>query len=139
MWNQDSSQSLDIPCDDAPLADVWCPFGAASDPIPFARSNATLSPDEVSGGDVSNPVNYATAFLDLDWLYGRDEETAATFRTMEGGFMNLTDDGLPHLLPGGTWQVSRISCRRRVCSLKRIGARSSTMVVVFEDKEKQVF
>lgn len=37
--SEDETQSFDIPCDDGGgFADVWCPEGAASDAIPFFRS-----------------------------------------------------------------------------------------------------
>ncbi|CAN0599259.1 unnamed protein product, partial [Laminaria digitata] len=45
-----------------------------------------------------SPTNYATAYVDLDWLYGRDEGSAAALRTLDAGYLNLTADELPHLL-----------------------------------------
>lgn len=53
-----------------------------------------------------NPLNMATAYLDLDFLYGRSEEDAEALRTMEGGFMSMSDDGLPLQNNDGTWLVS---------------------------------
>lgn len=105
--NQDNaSEPLDIPCNDAASRDVWCPLGALSDPIPFARSDWLLHGEGDGGDGARSPVNYATAFVDLDWMYGRDEEAAAALRTVDGGYLNLTDDELPHLLADGTWLVS---------------------------------
>lgn len=51
-------------------------------------------------------MNYATAFLDLDFVYGRSEEDAATLRSSDGnGFMAVTEKGLPYLNDDGTWLV----------------------------------
>lgn len=96
------SEPFPVPCDgggDGGLADVWCPSGVASDPIPFFRSEAAVE------GGVRSPVNYATAFIDLEYVYGRTEDMALSLRSMEGGFMNITDEGLPHLNADGTWKV----------------------------------
>lgn len=113
-----TSEPFDIPCSAA--VDIWCPEGEASDPIPFYRSTASLSStrnslftttsssqyDSVLLEPTRNPINYATAFLDLDFLYGRDEATAESLRKMEGGLMLLDDDDLPILHEdGSTWQV----------------------------------
>lgn len=97
------SEPLDIACNDAEIRDVWCPQGSLSDPIPFSRSEAG---EDAGGEEARSPINYATAFVDLDWLYGRDEATSASLRTEDGGYMNMTDDELPHLLDDGTWLVS---------------------------------
>lgn len=121
-----TSEPFEMACNDvggAGSGDYWCPFGAASDPIPFYRSEAsvepaltstsTLSPASATTGIVADgfaavrsPINHATAYLNLDFLYGRDEQTAQSLRTFEGGRMNLTDDGLPFLNVDGTWKVS---------------------------------
>ncbi|CAN0470342.1 unnamed protein product, partial [Scytosiphon promiscuus] len=82
------SEPFDIACDDGGgVVDVWCPLGTASDEIPFSRSNAAVS------GSVRSPVNYATAYIDLDYVYGRSKEEADAFRSFEGGFMNVTETG----------------------------------------------
>ena len=99
---------LDMECNDASLPDVWCPEGSLSDPIPFNRSRGELDTD---GDGARSPVNYATAYVDLDWLYGRDEDSAEALRTLESGYMNLTDEDLPHLLSDGTWLVSETRTR----------------------------
>ena len=102
--NEDnSSEPLDIACNNASIADVWCPLGSLSELISFNRSNGEI---EADGGGVRNPINYATAYIDLDWLYGRDEESAGAIRTLDAGTLNLTADDLPHSLPDGTWLVS---------------------------------
>ncbi|CAB1109758.1 unnamed protein product [Ectocarpus sp. CCAP 1310/34] len=98
-----ASEPLDIACNDAEIRDVWCPLGSLSDPIPFSRSEAG---EDAGGEEARSPINYATAFVDLDWLYGRDEATSASLRTEDGGYMNMTDDELPHLLDDGTWLVA---------------------------------
>lgn len=37
--SDEETESFDIPCDDGGgVADVWCPEGVDSDPIPFLRS-----------------------------------------------------------------------------------------------------
>lgn len=113
---ENTSEPFDIPCNAA--ADIWCPDGEASDPIPFYRSSASLSStsnslfttssseyDSVLLEPTRNPINYATAFLDLDFLYGRDETTAEWLREMDGGLMRLDDNDLPFLNDDGTWQV----------------------------------
>lgn len=95
------SEPFDIACDDAGgVVDVWCPLGASSDEIPFHRSNAAIS------NSVRNPVNYATAYIDLDYMYGRSQDEAKEFRTFEGGFMNVTGTGVPFQNSDGTWVVS---------------------------------
>lgn len=88
--------------------DVWCPLGANSDPIPFFRSQAALSDDEgAHRAETRSPVNHATAFVDLDFVYGRSEDDAAALRTLDGtGFMNVTERGLPFRKADGTWLVS---------------------------------
>lgn len=97
----DGVESFDVPCDDGGgVADVWCPQGASSDPIPFNRSQANVS------NAVRNPVNYATAHIDLDFMYGRSADEAAALRTLEGGFMNISEAGLPFQNSDGTWLVS---------------------------------
>lgn len=55
---------------------------------------------------VRNPLNLATSYLDLDFMYGRSEAEAEALRTMEGGYMNLTDDDMPVQYDNGTWLVS---------------------------------
>ena len=102
--NEDNaSEPLDIACDDPSLVDVWCPLGSLSEPISFNRSQGGIDAD---GDGARSPTNYATAYIDLDWLYGRDEDSAVALRTLELGYLNLTTDELPHLLPDGTWLVS---------------------------------
>ncbi|CAN0454468.1 unnamed protein product, partial [Scytosiphon promiscuus] len=68
--------------------DIWCPQGEASEPISFSRSNASVT------DSVRNPTNYATSFIDLDFVYGRSKEQADSLRTFEGGFMNMTEEGM---------------------------------------------
>lgn len=89
--------------------DVWCPLGANSDPIPFFRSQAALSDDEGAyRAETRSPVNHATAFVDLDFVYGRSEDEAAALRTEDDtGFMNITERGLPFLNADGTWLVRK--------------------------------
>lgn len=102
--NEDNaSEPLDIACDDAPLVDVWCPLGSSSEPISFNRSQSETDAED---NGTRSPINYATAYLDLDWLYGRDNESARAIRTLELGYLNVTTAKLPHLLPDGTWLVS---------------------------------
>ena len=68
-------------------------------------------------------MNLATSYLDLDFMYGRSEEEAKALRTMEGGYMNLTEDGMPIENDDGTWLVST-----------HLGIRSST-----EDPISRIF
>ena len=98
-----ASEPFDIICNDAILTDVWCPLGSLSDPIPFNRSRGAI---DTEGDGARSPINYATAYLDLDWLYGRDEDSAAEIRAFESGYLNLTEDQLPHQLADGVWLVS---------------------------------
>lgn len=75
---------------------VWPgPFWSLS-----GRSDAATSPD-----GVRSPVNYATSYLDLDFVYGRSVEEAVALRTMEDGFMNVTETGVPFQNADGTWLV----------------------------------
>lgn len=59
----------------------------------------------MTSGGVRNPINYATSYLDLDFVYGRTEANAEDLRTLEGGFMKLTPDGLPYRSDNGSWLV----------------------------------
>eukprot|EP00904_Undaria_pinnatifida_P011028 jgi/Undpi1/7055/HiC_scaffold_21.g09529.m1 len=96
-----ASEPFDIACDDGGGGvDVWCPLGAVSDDIRFDRSDAAVGLDSVR-----SPVNYATSYIDLDFMYGRSEEEAKGFRTMEGGLMNVTDTGVPFQNVDGTWMI----------------------------------
>ena len=102
-----ASEPFDIACDDGGGGlDVWCPLGAVSDDIRFDRSDAAVGLDSVR-----SPVNYATSYIDLDFMYGRSEEEAKGFRTMEGGLMNVTDTGVPFQNVDGTWMVSLAAVR----------------------------
>lgn len=105
---ENASEPFGIPCNAA--TDIWCPDGEASDPIPFYRSSASVSSSPKYSTSAlpeptRNPINYATAFLDLDFLYGRNEATAESLRKLEGGLMLLDDNDLPLLNDDGTWQV----------------------------------
>ncbi|CAM9342758.1 unnamed protein product [Discosporangium mesarthrocarpum] len=95
------TESLDIPCDGG-AADVWCPFGLASEPIPFFRSQA----EEGLQTGTRDPINFATAYLDLDFVYGRDQETADSLRTKEGGMMILTEHGMPVQMADSSWLLA---------------------------------
>ena len=116
LHEDNASEPLDIACDDPLLADVWCPLGSLSEPISFNRSQGGIDAD---GGGARSPTNFATSYLDLDWLYGRDEDSAAALRTLALGYLNLTTDELPHLLPDGTWLVSE--ARVRAWGLGHVG------------------
>lgn len=119
--NRDNaSEPLDIACDDASLADGWCRLGSLSGPISFNRSQGEI---DAEGDGARSPTNYATAYIDLDWLYGRDEESAAALRTLDEGNLNLTADGLPHLLPDGTWLVSGAQSRAEAQGTRSYSAR----------------
>lgn len=95
---ENSTEPFDIPCND--VVDVWCPLGAASDEISFSRSDAGVE------NSVRSPINYATAYIDLDFVYGRTEAEAQALRTFEGGLMNVTESGVPFQNDDGTWLVS---------------------------------
>lgn len=104
----DGTESFDVPCDDGDgVADVWCPLGAASDPIPFNRSDAEVvaSSDASDNSSVRNPLNFATSYIDLDFVYGRSEEEAAALRDLEGGLMTMSESGVPVQNADGTWLV----------------------------------
>lgn len=95
-----SSEPFNILCDDP--VDVWCPLGEASDPISFDRSDA-----EVVAGTSRNPINYATSFIDLDFVYGRSKDESDSLRGLNGDGKLLVDDsGLPVQNDDGTWLVS---------------------------------
>ena len=64
------------------------------------RSDAVVDSD-----GVRSPINYATAYLDLDFVYGRSEEEAGLLRTLEGGLMNITAESWPIQNADGTWLV----------------------------------
>lgn len=64
------------------------------------RSDATVGED-----GVRNPVNYATAFIDLDFVYGRSADEAEALRTMENGLMNVSESGVPFQNADGSWLV----------------------------------
>lgn len=89
---------------------MWCPLGADSDAISFSRSEAGISDDDGAlAEETRSPVNQATAYIDLDFVYGRSEDDATALRTDDDtGFMNITDRGLPYLNADGTWMVSYV-------------------------------
>lgn len=95
------SEPFNVPCNDPEVVDVWCPSGSLSDDIGFSRSRAEVDDDD----GVRSPINFATAYLDLDWLYGRSKDAADEIRTFDTGHLSLTDDALPPLRADGTWQV----------------------------------
>lgn len=107
-----TSEPFNVPCDDGNgLPDVWCPLEVLSDEVSFYRSEAAVT------DSVRNPINYATAFMDLDFLYGRSEEEANALRTFERGLMNITDSGVPFRNKNGTWLVGFVDnthCTTRV-------------------------
>ena len=106
LTTDNATEPFDIACDDGGgVVDVWCPLGEDSDAIPFDRSNSSVS------DSVRSPVNYATAYIDLDFVYGRTEAEAEALRTLEGGLMSVTDTGVPHQNEDGTWLVSEwVAC-----------------------------
>ena len=112
-----ASEPFNITCNDAALTDVWCPRGSRSDPIPFDRSRGEI---DTEGDGARSPINYATAYLDLDWLYGRNEDSAAEIRAFESGYLNLTEDQLPHQLADSVWLVSA-DVTLAVCITRRRG------------------
>ncbi|CAM9534507.1 unnamed protein product [Ascophyllum nodosum] len=93
-----STEPFDVPCND--VVDVWCPLGVSSDEISFDRSDSGVA------GSVRSPINYATAYIDLDFVYGRSEEEAEALRTLEGGTMNITASGVPFQNEDGTWLIA---------------------------------
>eukprot|EP00904_Undaria_pinnatifida_P011031 jgi/Undpi1/7058/HiC_scaffold_21.g09532.m1 len=96
-----ASDPFDVACDDGGgVVDLWCPLGADSDDIRFDRSDAAVGPDFVR-----SPFNYATSYIDLDFMYGRSDEEAKEFRAMDGGLMNVTDTGVPFQNADGTWMI----------------------------------
>lgn len=98
LTTDNSSEPFNIPCDDP--VDVWCPQGAASDSISFFRSDAEVS------GKGRNPINYATSFLDLDFVYGRSKIESDRLRSLDGdGKLIMADNGLPVQNDDGTWLV----------------------------------
>ena len=74
----------------------------------FDRSDAAVGRD-----GVRSPINYATSYLDLDFVYGRSEAESNALRTMENGLMNVTETGVPFQDADGTWLVR--GCPRRGC------------------------
>ena len=112
--------SLSSAADGTGGVDVWCPLGASSDPIPFFRSAAEASDDNGNlTAATRSPTNYATAFLDLDFVYGRSEAEAQSLRTLNGsGFMNLTDDGLPQRSEDGTTWLVRYCIMRKTSRVR---------------------
>eukprot|EP00752_Nemacystus_decipiens_P001683 g1633.t1 len=104
LTRDNASEPFDVPCnaaDDDGTTDIWCPLGEASDDISFFRSDAAVGAD-----GVRNPINYATSYLDLDFVYGRSAEEAEALRTMENGLMNVTDTGVPFQNADGTWLIA---------------------------------
>lgn len=51
--------------------------------------------NDTAGQVAGTPLNEATAYYDLDFLYGRTADIAASLRELEGGRMKLTAEGLP--------------------------------------------
>lgn len=95
-------EPCNVPFTSANLFATFCPLqGSDSDPISFYRSDGSI--DEGEG--YRNPVNYATSYLDLDFVYSRSEEEAQALRTLEGGFMKVSASGIPLRNSDGTWLV----------------------------------
>lgn len=65
------------------------------------RSEAALDSE-----GVRQPLNHATAYLDLDFVYGRTEYDANQLREMKGGLMRLNGN-LPERFENGSWLVSQ--------------------------------
>ncbi|CAM9558139.1 unnamed protein product [Pylaiella littoralis] len=104
LTQDNGTDPLPVPCnfaDDEEGTDVWCPLGDASEEIPFFRSDAAVGAD-----GARSPINYATSYLDLDFVYGRTAEEAEVLRTLEGGFMNITARGTPYQNADGTWLIA---------------------------------
>eukprot|EP00903_Cladosiphon_okamuranus_P015565 g14370.t1 len=104
LISDNASEPFDVPCnaaDDDGGTDIWCPLGAASDDISFFRSDAAIG-----ANGVRSPINYATSYIDLDFVYGRSAEEAEALRTMENGFMNVTETGVPFQNADGTWLIA---------------------------------
>lgn len=88
--NINPDDDLSIECDARETRGTVCPMGKQS--VEFYPSIK-----DVNG----NPTNYATAWLDMDHVYGNANSTSDDyykFRTGKGGLMKLdTDTGLPPL------------------------------------------
>lgn len=54
-----------------------------------------------------NPINYATSYVDLDFVYGRSKDESDSLRSFNGdGKLVVDDNGLPVQNDEGTWLVS---------------------------------
>lgn len=60
---------------------------------------------ELDSKGVRQPLNYATAYLDLDFVYGRTEGHAKQLREIDKGMMKL-NGSLPERFENGSWLVS---------------------------------
>src|SRR5262245_30925633 len=84
-----------------PIEDSDDPLGP--NPIPFHRSEydpATGTPDPVPGTPRLNRrevINSVTSYIDASMVYGSDPDRAAALRTLKGGKLKTSADGL--LLP----------------------------------------
>ncbi|CAM9319824.1 unnamed protein product, partial [Pylaiella littoralis] len=104
LTQDNDTEPLPVPCNFADGdggTDIWCPLGDDSDEISFFRSDAAIDAD-----GVRSPINYASSYLDLDFLYGRTAEEAEVLRTLEGGLMKVTARGVPYQNADGTWLIA---------------------------------
>lgn len=99
LWGQfiDHDIDLSLGADPAEAFDIEAPTG---DPLfdPFGTGAVTIGLDRsdyaVDEDGVRQQVNSITAYLDGSVVYGSDEETAASLRSLEGGRMLTSEGGL---------------------------------------------
>lgn len=113
----------------SPNAETNVPFSRPPPPLNFyTRSDAELD----SNLGFRQPLNYATAYLDLDFVYGRSKAEAEALRTLEGGLMTLATDGLPVQNNDNTWLVSSIALQKRKHAQKVVAdAHNNSMPLIY--------
>ncbi|KAG5175778.1 heme peroxidase, partial [Tribonema minus] len=83
-----------IPCDDG-VADLQCPNVNECAANPLIQAETIPVPPTRKDPKTGLALNAATAFMDLDGIYGRTQAVADSLRTFTDGKMKLAPSGLP--------------------------------------------
>ena len=99
VWGQFLDHDLDLTFSNGlndfpipiPSGDIYFdPSGSGTQSLPFSRSNV------VEGSNPRQQVNSITSFIDASQVYGSDESTARSLRTLSDGLMSTSAGDLPH-------------------------------------------
>jgi len=106
VWGQFLDHDLDLTFSNGlndfpipiPTGDIYFdPSGSGTQTLPFSRSLA------LEGSNPRQQVNSITAFIDASQVYGSDEATALSLRTLSDGLMSTSAGDLPPLDARGSF------------------------------------